>query len=144
MIYLKVPSIPVISGCIFRRLVEDDDQDSERMHDTDHMFRLLRIDLGRDVPRLFFLPRQSDDLVVEVVKGVCEVRTRGQPLRTVPHGSRLTLTALDSFLLLAGGTDLDRSRAWCIERVRDLRAAFPKIYAHILPTIVDSRPGFSQ
>ncbi len=138
MIYLKVPAVPAISGCLFRRLVEDDHRDPDRMHDTESLYRLLRIDLGHDGPPLFFLPRQSDDLAVAVEEGFWEVSTRGQSLQAVPRASRLTLTALDTFLLLASGTDLGRTTAWCIERVRDLRTAFPKIYAHILPTIVDN------
>ena len=141
MIKLRVPATLKASACVFRRLIPD------RVGATAHeilfcqasrLYRSLSL-FGDERAMLFFLPNQAEDLQAEARNGLCHrLTTRDRLLDIVPCDRELTITAVDSFLLFVSGDDQDITRAVCISRMRDLRAIFPSLYAHVLPTIVDT------
>jgi hypothetical protein len=141
MIKLRLPPTLEAAGCIFRRLVDGEAESCSQVLDGCSLYALLQIQRDECATQLFHLPRMVEDLCVSGETGSYQIRTCGDRLKVVPREGKLNVIALDSFLLFATDGDAAVTRASCISRIRNLKTAFPRIYAHVLPTIVGDNQG---
>jgi hypothetical protein len=127
-----------LAACIFRRLIPAGN--AERFSSALESLQAsqlygLRASTAASAPLqqlLFALPTEPDD-VAAVAGDPLEIWTGEQRIQLIGARDTLLVSSSTSLLMVVSARLVESARLACIDWIRNLRAQFPTIYAHVLP-----------